>query len=124
MGNKTITATVEIDTPFYKGHTKVLCVDNPVQGVTIDINPELSETQTAELRQLLKEYKEIFSNAPTVTHLVKHKVELTHTEPVKCKPYHTPYKLQGVVDQEIDNMLAMGVTERSEATYASPHVLV
>jgi len=23
-----LTATVEIDTPFYKGHAKVLCMDN------------------------------------------------------------------------------------------------
>jgi len=92
--------------------------------VITDINPELTEAQTAELRQLLKEDKEIFPNAPTVTHLVEHKVELTQTEPVKCKPYQTRYKLQGVVDQEIDNMLGMGVIERSEAVYASPLVLV
>ena len=38
--------------------------------------------------------------------------------------YPTPYKMQAVVDQEIDNMLAMGVIERSEAAYASPLVLV
>ena len=29
------TATVEIDTPFYKGCAKVLCMDNPVQEVII-----------------------------------------------------------------------------------------
>jgi len=32
--------------------------------------------------------------------------------------------MQAVVDQEIESMLAMGVTERSEAAYASPLVLV
>jgi len=36
----------------------------------------------------------------------------------------TPYKIQVVVDQEIVNMLAMGVIERSEAAYALPLVLV
>jgi len=90
----------------------------------VDINPELSEVQCVELKQLLKEYKQIFSDVPTVTHLVEHKVELTQSEPVKCKMYSTPYKMQVVVDQEIDNMLAMGVIERSEAAYASPLVLV
>ena len=59
-----------------------------------------------------------------MTHLVQHKVELTQSEPIKCKMYSTPYKMQAVVDQEIDNMLAMGVIERSEAAYASPLVLV
>ena len=40
---------------------------------------------------------------------MEHKVELTQSEPIKCKMYPTPYKMQAVVDQEIDNMLAMGV---------------
>jgi len=40
------------------------------------------------------------------------------------EPVPTPYKIQVVVDQEIVNMLAMGVTERSEAAYALPLVLV
>jgi len=29
------TATVEMDTPFYRGHAKVLCMDNPVYEVII-----------------------------------------------------------------------------------------
>jgi len=70
----------------------------------IDINPELSEVQLAKLKQLLKEYKQIFSDVPTVTHLVEHKVQLTQSEPVKCKIYPTPYKMQAVVDQEIYNV--------------------
>jgi len=40
---------------------------------------------------------------------------------VKCKPY----KLQKVVDEEVDKMLKMGIIERSETTpYASSLVLV
>ena len=60
----------------------------------VDINPRLSQAQTNELKQLLYEYRQIFSDVPTVTHLVEHKVELTQTEPVTCKPYPTPYKMQ------------------------------
>jgi len=89
----------------------------------VDINPDLSKQQTAERKQLLTEYRQIFSDVPTVTHLVEHKVELTRTEPVRCKVYPTPYKMQAVIDKEIEDMLAMGVIERSEAAYASPLVL-
>ena len=40
---------------------------------------------------------------------------------MKCKPY----KLQKVVDEEVDKMLKMGIIERSETTpYASSLVLV
>jgi len=45
-------------------------------------------------------------------------------ELVKHKPYPIPYKMQEVIDKEIDDMLAMGVIECSEAPYASPLVLV
>jgi len=33
----------------------------------VDINPELSEVQRAELKPLLREYTQIFSDVPTVT---------------------------------------------------------
>jgi len=72
----------------------------------------------------LSEYKEIFSDVPTVTNLIKHHFEVTQREPVRCKPYPTPYKLQKVVDEEVDKMLKMGIIERSKAPYASPLVLV
>jgi len=49
---------------------------------------------------------------------------LTQTEPVRCKAYPTPYKMQAVVDKEIKDVIAMGVIERSEAAYASPLVLL
>ena len=61
---------------------------------------------------------------PKVTNLIEHKVELTEREPVRCKAYPTPYKMQEIVDKEIDDLLKMGVIEHSEAPYASPLVLV
>ena len=59
-----------------------------------------------------------------MTHIVEQKVELTHHEPIKSKPYPIPYKMQEVVDKEIADMLAMGIIEPSDAPYASPLVLV
>jgi len=86
-----------------------------VNGVVI--NAELSPEQQ-------REYKEIFSDVPKVTNLIEHKVELTQREPVRCKAYPTLYKMQEIVDKEIDDLLKMGVIEHSEAPYASPLVLV
>jgi len=88
------------------------------------INPELRAAQQSEIRELLDEYSKIFSDVPRVTHLIEHKVELTETELVKHKPYPIPYKMQEIIDKEIDEMLRMGVIEHSEASYASPLVLV
>ena len=88
------------------------------------INPDLSSEQQYEVRSLLREYKEIFSDVPKVTNLIEHKVELTQREPVRCKAYPTLYKMQEIVDKEIVDLLEMGLIVRSEAPYASPLVLV
>ena len=88
------------------------------------MNEELDEEKKSEVKQLLKEYKQIFSDVPTKTNLIEHKVELTDSNPIKHKSYPIAYKMQEIIDKEIEDMLAMGVIERSETPYASPLVLV
>jgi len=88
------------------------------------INSGLNDKQRKVAEQLIGEFKDIFSDVPPMTHIVEHKVELTHDEPIKSKPYPIPYKVQEVVDKEIADMLAMGMIEPSDAPYASPLVLV
>jgi len=108
-------------------NVEALPLYNVRQKETVDdiiINPQLSAEQRNQVKGLLVEYKEIFYDVPKVTHLIEHKVELTESEPVKRKPYSIPYKMQEVIDKEIEDMLAMGIIERSEAPYASPLVLV
>ena len=64
---------------------------NVQQKETVDdvkINPDLSKQQTVEIKQLLTEYRQIFSDVPTVTHLVEHKVELTQSELVRHILHH------------------------------------
>jgi len=39
------------------------------------INPALSTEQQTQIREIVNEYKEIFSDVPKVTHLIEHKVE-------------------------------------------------
>lgn len=51
-------------------------------------------------------------------------VEPGREESVKQKPYPITYKVQEVIDKEIDDVLAMGVIEHLEALYASPLFLV
>ena len=100
---------------------------NVVQKESVNdvaINPELSTEQINEVKSLLKEYSDIFTDVPKITHLAKHRVYLTQKKPVRSKIYPTPYKMEEVISNEIDDMLAKGIIERSEAAYASPLVLV
>ena len=107
--------------------SETLPLYNLKQKETVDdvtINQALTVEQQEQVKKLLMEVKEIFSDVPKVTHLIEHKVELTEKEPVKQKPYPTPYKMQEVVDKEIAEMLKMGIIEHIEAPYASLLVLV
>ena len=64
----------------------ILLLYNLKQKETVDdvvVIPDLTTEQLTEVKQLLSEYREIFSDVPTVTHLIEHKVELTENEPVK-----------------------------------------
>ena len=88
------------------------------------LNSGLNDKQRKQPKQLVEEFKDIFSDVPRMTHIVEHKVKLTHDEPIKFKPYPVPYKMQEVVDKEIADMLAMGIIEPSDAPYASLLVLV
>ena len=56
-------------------------------------------------------------NIVKYSHLIEHKVELTEMEPVKHKPYPIPYKMQEIIDKEIDEMLRMGVIEHKHHTH-------
>ena len=90
----------------------------------VKINPELSEGQQAEVRTLLEQYADIFTDVPRVTHVTEHVIELTTAEPIKGKAYPLPHALRETLGKEIDNMLAMEVIEESTAAYASPVVMV
>jgi len=43
--NRYATAMVELDTPYFIGKTKVLCMDNPVQNIIIGNIPGASGVQ-------------------------------------------------------------------------------
>jgi len=74
--------------------------------------------------KLIEEYKEIFSDVPTTTHLLKHDIKLTSEEPVYSKPYKLPYNLVETVEKEIKELEQQGWIEPSDAAYASPIVVV
>jgi len=65
-------------------NVEVLPLYNVRQKETVDdviVNPQLSAEQRNQVKHLLVEYKEIFSDVPKVTHLIEHKVQLTHWDP-------------------------------------------
>ena len=50
-----------------------------------DINPALGESERNHLKELLREFSDIFSDLPGNTHLGEHRIQLLREEPVRTK---------------------------------------
>lgn len=85
---------------------------------------ELSEDQTRELKTLLNEFKDTFTDLPGRTTLATHSITTTTDKPVRVKPYPTPYHTRETIRKEVEKMLAMDVIEQSDSDYSAPVVLI
>jgi hypothetical protein len=84
----------------------------------------LDDGQKQQLTQVLDEFKEIFSDFPGRTDLVDHDIELIDDKPIRQHPYRMhPEKLK-YLKKEVDEMLDLGLIERSSSSYSSPVVMV
>ena len=89
-----------------------------------EINPTLEEAQKVEVRNLLSKYKEVMTDVPGRTNLIKHKIQLIREEIVKVRPYKIPHALRKEVSKEIESMRALDVIEPSSSPYSAPMVVV
>ena len=86
-------------------------------------DPGLTDEQQGKMWDLIQKCRnifctknaEIFSDVPTTTHLLKHKIKLTSTEPVYCKPYKLPVQMEKPVEKEIAELEKQGWMEPSDA---------
>ena len=87
----------------------------------------LTENQKKELMKLLKKYKRVFAEHEYdlgQTSLVKHTIPLTDEQPIKQRPYRTPYALQEKVKAQVKEMADHGIIRRSASPWTSPVVMV
>ncbi|XP_076461774.1 uncharacterized protein LOC143294228 [Babylonia areolata] len=92
-----------------------------VEDVVIETeDPDFAE----QLRVLVEEFDDVFTDLPTCTTLEECRINLRTDVPVCCKPYPVPFSQRETVEKEIDAMLKLGVIEPSTSSYASPIVLV
>ncbi|XP_030839572.1 uncharacterized protein LOC115923285 [Strongylocentrotus purpuratus] len=77
----------------------------------VSIGDTLSEEQNNQLRRLIGNYSDVFTDVPSVTSLGHHDIKLTDPRPVKSKPYPLPHALRQVVGDEVKEMLELGVIE-------------
>lgn len=89
-----------------------------------NIGGRLTADQQQQLRGLLKEFDDVFSDRPGRTNLITHSIKLSDPTPRSQAPYKVPVKMQERVELELDRLLATGLIVESDSPWAAPMVCV
>ena len=79
----------------------------------VKIDPGLSRAQIEEVQELLCNYQDIFTDIPKKTSAFECKINLTTDQPIRSRPYQVPQAMREVLHNEVQNMLKLGVIEKS-----------
>ena len=121
---------------YVERDAKFLCLNTDVSELS-DVGPTVSQTQDefsmdhlperdrAQLKSLLTQYADIFSDLPGKTDLCTHSIEIkSGTRPIRLSPYRVNPEKSEQIRKELDLMIKMGVIEESNSPWASPVVLI
>ena len=84
----------------------------------------LTATEKLEIKQLLKEFQQVFSDVSKCTTCTHHDVDVGEATPVKQHPYRVNPIKHCQMRKEIDYMLKNKIIEPSSSSWISPCVLV
>ncbi|XP_077564677.1 uncharacterized protein LOC144180165 [Haemaphysalis longicornis] len=90
----------------------------------VAISEHLTSEEQLQIREILKKHSNLFSSKPGQTSLVHCHLELTTDVPVSTPQYPIPFALKEVAEAEVQEMLKLGIAEKSTSPYNSPLVLV
>ena len=123
------TERVECDENTYdsEADNRVIPLPGPVQKESLDdvkYDPQLPPERKNELYQVLQQFQNTFTDVPKRTNVIECEIKLTSDDPVRSKLYPVPHSTREIIQQEVRNMLDIGIIERSNSSYSSPVVLV
>ena len=69
-----------------------------------DVNfPEcLTPEQLQTVESQCDSYRDVFTNIPGTTNLVKHKIELTSSDPIQLKQYPIPFNTESIIGEKVE----------------------
>ena len=84
----------------------------------------LELSQRLELSKLILEYKQLFSDVPTITNKTYHDVDVGSSLPIKQHPYRMNTIKQKYLKEEIQYLLDNNFIQPSKSAWSSPCILV
>uniref|UniRef100_A0A8C1YTF7 Gypsy retrotransposon integrase-like protein 1 n=1 Tax=Cyprinus carpio TaxID=7962 RepID=A0A8C1YTF7_CYPCA len=94
------------------------------EPVVVDVNPHLSAAQKTELLLLVSQFQDVFSSQPGQTHMLQHDIRTPPGVVVRQRPYRVPEACRQAIEEEIQQMLKLGVIDPSRSPWSSPIVMV
>ncbi|XP_076438810.1 uncharacterized protein LOC143277793 [Babylonia areolata] len=110
------TRTVERDIPLMP----LEATEGPEDVVLAADNSSLKEA----IREMTRGFRDVLTDLPACTNLETCTLNLTSDTPIRAKQYPLPYSQRETIQEEVQQMLKMGVIEPSSSPYSSPIVLV
>ncbi|KAL1259069.1 hypothetical protein QQF64_009646 [Cirrhinus molitorella] len=94
------------------------------EPVVVDVNPHLSAAQKTELRHLVGQFSNVFSSVPGQTTVLQHDIRTPPGVIVRQRSYRVPEARRQAIEDEVQQMLKLGVIEPSRSPWSSPIVMV
>ena len=89
------------------------------------IGQQLTEQQCADMKQLLSEYPEVFSDRPGRTNLIRHTIRVTDNTPSYEASYRIPEAMRDAVYDELMKMVDNNIIKYDPYTaWNSPLIVV
>lgn len=80
----------------------------------VKISENLTPVEMRKITELLEEFKEVFSYIPGRTKAIENKIVLTKDTPVRVKLYPIPLHFRNQVNEEILELIRIGMIEESD----------
>ncbi|CAM4586126.1 unnamed protein product [Caretta caretta] len=90
----------------------------------VNLSMTLGRMQRQQIQELCTSYAPTFSATPGLTERAYHSIDTGNAHPIRVQPYRVSPQAKTAIEQEIQDMLQMGVIRPSESAWASQVVLV
>lgn len=84
----------------------------------------LGNREKNKLESMLREYGHVFSERPGLTNRYKHEIKMIDATPFFKKSYPVPFALRELVEEKLEEMVEMGVIERTSSPFSNPITVV
>ena len=84
----------------------------------------LTQSQQQYLKELLSEYKQLFSDVPSNTDMIIHDVDVGDAQSIKQHPYKLNLQKEEYLKNEVQYLLDTDFIEPSQSNWSSPGLLV